>query len=983
MSKGRWGIRGRRTRPVHLLRSILLPAGLESRIAPATLLHSLFPSPDAPQQSAAFGSSVAADAQHRVVGAPRYDFLQAADAGKAFVYDVPANNLVATLNNPTPDFDDRFGGAIAVAGEHVVAGAEHEDAGAFNAGIAYLYDISTNQPRPTPAVISAPAKVNSGRFGASVAASGNIAVIGAPGDGADGNFPGSVYVYDLNSVTPTLATLKLTPAATGRVEFGVATAVSGSIVVVGAPYENAGAVYVYNLLSATPTVPVAILKAPTPAIDEYFGLAVSISGKYVVVGAPNDDVGATNAGAAYVFDLTSPTPTMPAVTMLNPSPGVGDGFGGSVAIAGTMLVIGAASDGAAAPNAGTAYVYDLNSPAPNLPRAVLDNPSPAAGDAFATAVAVAGTSAFVGANQQDAGAADAGAAYIFDLSTLPAPIPYTQLQNPHSAAGDNFGSAVAVANGRLVVGADYELGADNRTGAAYVFDLQSKTPTKPVVRLANPHAGVGGGFFGNAVAIAGNVVVVGSALDSAAATQSGTVFVFDLSSASPTVPILTLLNPAPADYDQFGASVAIDGQYIVVGAFQDDAAGFDSGTAYVYDLTSKTPSLPIVTIGNPGSGVDGFGVSVAISGNLIMAGAYADDTGAADAGSAYVFDLSAPTPASPVLVINNPTPETPDLFGGAVSLSGTKAVVGARLDNTGAPNAGSAYVYDLASATPAVPIVTLNNPSPFLGASFGASVAITGDRVTVGAYGDNFGAPAAGKAYVFNLSSFQPTIPSSTIGNPTPGTNDIFGSRVAADGDLVVVAAYRDDTQNIDQGAAYVYTLAAPRVAVVTVNPGEVQRSRVTSLSVSFDQPVEFNGQPAAAFQLQRQSDGQTVGVAAAAFGNTVTLSFTGGPVEFGSLATGRYTLTINANQVFNSNGPLDGDGNGTPGGNYVLVGTPANGLFRLFGDGDGDGDVDAGDFAAFRGAFGGPSAVFDCDGDGDTDAADFAAFRGRFGSSV
>src|SRR5262249_22649258 len=115
--------------------------------------------------------------------------------------------------------------------------------------------------------------------------------------------------------------------------------------------------------------------------------------------------------------------------------------------------------------------------------------------------------------------------------------------------------------------------------------------------------------------------------------------------------------------------------------------------------------------------------------------------------------------------------------------------------------------------------------------------------------------------------------------------------------------------------------------------------------------------------------------------GNAVTLTFTGGPVEGGSLADGRYMLTVLAAQV--NGGQFDGNGDGTAGDDYVLVGTPANGLFRLFGDSDGDGDVDTSDFAAFRAGFGGPSFTFDSDGDGDLDAVDFGAFRQRFGSSV
>ena len=79
----------------------------------------------------------------------------------------------------------------------------------------------------------------------------------------------------------------------------------------------------------------------------------------------------------------------------------------------------------------------------------------------------------------------------------------------------------------------------------------------------------------------------------------------------------------------------------------------------------------------------------------------------------------------------------------------------------------------------------------------------------------------------------------------------------------------------------------------------------------------------------------------------------------------------------------VDGNGNGTGGDNYTLVGTPANGLFRQFGDANGDGTVAANDFIQFRLAFGGTSNIFDFDGDGAVAASDFIQFRLRFGGSV
>ena len=105
------------------------------------------------------------------------------------------------------------------------------------------------------------------------------------------------------------------------------------------------------------------------------------------------------------------------------------------------------------------------------------------------------------------------------------------------------------------------------------------------------------------------------------------------------------------------------------------------------------------------------------------------------------------------------------------------------------------------------------------------------------------------------------------------------------------------------------------------------------------------------------------------------------GPIRSNSLDDGRYTLTALASQI--SSGNFDGDGNGTGGDNYVLIGDLNNKLFCLFGDNDGDGDVDSSDFGQFRTAYGGANSTFDFDGDGDVDSSDFGQFRTRFGATI
>jgi Right handed beta helix region len=174
-----------------------------------------------------------------------------------------------------------------------------------------------------------------------------------------------------------------------------------------------------------------------------------------------------------------------------------------------------------------------------------------------------------------------------------------------------------------------------------------------------------------------------------------------------------------------------------------------------------------------------------------------------------------------------------------------------------------------------------------------------------------------------------------------------------------------------------------PQAAAI-VNDGSAQRSRVTSLQVTFTAQVTFAGAVANAFTLTRVSDGAVVTFTATA--NTVngvtvvTLSnFTGGATNNGSLADGRYTLTALSSQITIGGSALDGDGDGVAGGNFTFG--DAQGLYRFFGDINGDRHVDIADFGVFSASIFNPAnylAAFDFNNDGVIDIADFGQFSLR-----
>jgi hypothetical protein len=260
---------------------------------------------------------------------------------------------------------------------------------------------------------------------------------------------------------------------------------------------------------------------------------------------------------------------------------------------------------------------------------------------------------------------------------------------------------------------------------------------------------------------------------------------------------------------------------------------------------------------------------------------------------------------------------------------------------------------------------TATGGNTFIGIVGPASIALSGTGNQTGTVVSPLNALLAPLANNGGLTPTHLPLPGSPLVNAGSATTITLDQRGLA----------RASGPAVDIGAAEVQQI---KVLGVQVNDGSAQRSRVTGLTVTFDAPPALAG---SAFSLLRQSDNSVVTLNASLLGNTVSLSFAGGPLEAGSLADGRYTLTVSSPTV--NLGGLDGNGDGTPGDDFVMAGTPANGLFRKFGDADGDGSVTSTDFLQFRVAFLSANSAFDSDNDGAVSSNDFLNFRLRFLQAV
>lgn len=792
----------------------VVACALASAQAPDTLLHTL-PPPASVQSGAQTGTAVATDGVRTVVGSPQDD-LSATNSGLARVYDAVTGALLYVLPNPTPNANDQFGTTVAISGTRVLVGAPSDDLGANDAGVVHAFDLAGADPTSPIALLSNPAPHAGANYGSAVAISGPLAVVGAYDYNTTANSAGRVWVYDLGSATPAVAAHVLDkPGAQATDWFGYSVAISGTSVVVGAYRDDtgatdAGSAYVYNLSSGTPTTPVQTLNNPTPQTSDFFGGSVSISGSYVAVGADRDNTAFLDSGAVYFYHLGGATPAIPIATVNNPTPASSDNFGISVAVSGSRLIVGAHGDNTDATDAGSAYVYDLTSISATLAHSIF-NPTPGVDDRFGCSVAISGTTVVVGANLDDDIARDSGAAYSYNLAGGTPASPVIVWNDASPSAGDEFGKAIAISGSRLVIGAPFNDSDVQNGGVVHVYDLAGGVPDTPVLTIHNPEPTTDD-YFGYTLAISGSMLAVSAYQDDTAGSGAGAVYVYDLSTGTPGVPVHSLYEPVPSS--QFGLSLDISGNRVVVGAIFSDTGATDAGSAYVFDLAGGTPGTPAFTLHNPApSANDNFGRAVGISGTQVVVGAYFDDTSGSNSGTAYVYDLTGGTPTLPAVTLNNPFPASNDWFGRSAAISGASVIIGAWNDDTGASNTGSAYIYDVSSGTPSTPVFTLNNPELGAGANFSGTVDISGTRVLVGAFLDDFAAINSGSVYLYDLAGGTPTSPITTFRNPTADDDDEFGQSISLDGPFSVVGAHRDDLVSPSQGYAYIFGVP-PEIAV-------------------------------------------------------------------------------------------------------------------------------------------------------------------------
>jgi hypothetical protein len=323
-------------------------------------------------------------------------------------------------------------------------------------------------------------------------------------------------------------------------------------------------------------------------------------------------------------------------------------------------------------------------------------------------------------------------------------------------------------------------------GVGFAVDLSAQSTT-----FTNPTPAAGDSFGGSVAAVGSNRVLIGAELDDLGATNAGAVYLFRTDGTLLT----TFTNPAPADGDRFGTSVAAVGSdLVVIGVGGKYTGAWHPVAPYLF----RTDGTLLNTFTNPTLAArDSFGASVAAVGSdRVLIGASGSE-------AAYLFS----TNGTLLTTFINPAPAAGDSFGGSLAAVGSDRVfIGAQGDDSGGKDSGAAYLF----STNGTLLTTFTNPTPSFFAYFGNGVAVGSDRLLIGASGADSGGPNSGAAYLFSTNGTLLT----TFTNPTPAAGDTFGASVAAVGsDRVLIGASANDSGATGSGAAYLFSV------IIATNP--------------------------------------------------------------------------------------------------------------------------------------------------------------------
>ena len=391
---------------------------------------------------------------------------------------------------------------------------------------------------------------------------------------------------------------------------------------------------------------------------------------------------------------------------------------------------------------------------------------------------------------------------------------------------DRFGESAAIDGTTAVIGAFRDDDAGFDAGAAYVYSFENDGWVRQEKLTPNVNGQgrnrIDRGLFGSSIDIRDDVIVVGAVDTRENSRRIGAAYIFERTANEGWQQAIQLKAFDAAEDDNYAFSVATNGEYVMIGALDDDHSNLtNAGSVYVYrrntdDDDDDAPWVftQKITPDDARQG-DSFGWYVAMDGNRAIIGARDVDDRAPDAGAAYIYELSEDGWVQTDKIYASDAGSA-DSFGEVVAINGDQVIVGARDVDTLGEEAGAAYIFEYTNGQWIETAKLLASDGVSLD-RFGNSVAIEGEYAVVSTRIDN---DFRGAIYVFQRFSDS----WSELAKVVPDrieAGDLFGQAVSISGGTILSTAKGDDDEGIDAGAAYFYELASTdRGALVALYNG-------------------------------------------------------------------------------------------------------------------------------------------------------------------
>ena len=743
-------------------------------------------------QRSLFGQTVVIDGNRALIGAPVMF-----NTGVVYVVEFDGEGWTKTATLIPSDNDSvvLFGKSLTLSGDRAIIGAPNHDVRGPNSGAVYVFDFDGNQWQET-ALLAPDDAFASDNFGWSVSLQGERALIGALKNIHQGIRSGSAYVFEFDGNQWQESSKLLHSDRASDDDFGYAVSLSGDRALIGARLHDAqdndaGAAYIFDF-DGNNWIETAQLTASDGAASDNFGSDLSLLGGRALIGSYNDDDQGTGSGSAYVFDFDGNL-WNESVKLTASGGAAGDSFGQSLSLAPDRALISAYLNDNQGINSGVAYVFDFDGT--NWQETIQFSASDGTShDWF-------GNRLLVGAYGDDDFGNNSGSAYFFELDSN-VWVQNSKVVGNDGAANDQFGFALSVSGDRALVGAYQDSDFGYQSGSVYVFEYNGFNWDRTAKLTASDASS--DQWFGYAVSLQGDQALIGAARDDEMIYNSGAAYVFEFDGSYWTE-TAKLMAADAAHADNLGSAVSLSGNRALVGAHLNDDQGSNSGSAYLYEYDGVSWQEMIKLLPSDGAADDRFARSVSLSGDTAMIGAAQHDSQGADSGAVYVFEFdglnwSETTQLVPFDVAAG------DWFGVSVSIFGNKALIGANRDDDHGSSSGAAYVYEH-NGNSWNEAAKLTASDAAQGDAFGHSVSLSESRALVGARSDDNQANASGSAYVFlfNGNNWNET---DKLTAPDGSEFDWFGGTVSIAGTRALVGATGDDEHGTNSGSAYLFALS-------------------------------------------------------------------------------------------------------------------------------------------------------------------------------